>query len=69
LYLAVVGTATNYTVKLRPGASHILFNGEEVFVGEADTSPGFTSFEDLASIQAKPISGTDVQVEMFVALT
>jgi len=69
LYLAVVGTATNYTVKLRPGASHILFNGEEVFVGEADTSPGFTSFEDLASIQAKPISSTDVQVEMFVALT
>ena len=69
LYLAVVGTATNYTVKLRPGASHILFNGEEVFVGEADTSPGFTSFEDLASIQAKPISATDVQVEMFVALT
>jgi hypothetical protein len=69
VHISVVGTATNYTVKLRPLTSHMLFNGETVFVAEADTSPGFTSFENIASIQAKPTGGTDVQVEMFVALT
>ena len=68
VYLAIVGTATNYTVKIRPGGSHMLFNGEEVMVAEADTSPGFTSFEDLANVQAKPASSTAVQMEMFVAL-
>ncbi|QDP50866.1 MAG: hypothetical protein Unbinned7837contig1000_6 [Prokaryotic dsDNA virus sp.] len=69
LNIAIVGTATNYQVKLRPLASHVLFNGEAVFVAEADTSPGFTSFENLASIQARPTGATDIQVEMFVALT
>jgi len=38
-------------------------------VAEADTSPGFTSFEDIASIQARPTGSTDCQVEMFVGLT
>jgi|TARA_Y100001973_G_C5159488_1_gene312726 hypothetical protein len=67
--VAIVGTATNYQVKLRPLSSHILYNGEEVMVAEADTSPGFTSFEDIASIQARPTGSTDCQVEMFVGLT
>lgn len=69
LNIAIVGTATNYQVKLRPLASHVLYNGEAVFVAETDTSPAFTSFENLASIQAKPTGSTDIQVEMFVALT
>tara|TARA_R100001163_G_C5029586_1_gene170192 strand:+ start:58 stop:507 length:450 start_codon:yes stop_codon:yes gene_type:complete len=68
IYLAIVGTATNYTVKIRPLGSHMLFNGEEVFVAEADTSPAFASFEDLASVQVRPASSTDCQVEMFVGL-
>ena len=68
VYLGIVGTATNYQVKLRPGASHIMFNGEEVFVAEADTSPAFASFEDLASFVIKPLGATDCQVELFVGL-
>lgn len=69
LNIAIVGTATNFQVKLRPLSSHILFNGEAVFVAEADTTPNFTSFENLASVQARPTGSTDIQVEMFVALT
>tara|TARA_Y100000401_G_scaffold107935_1_gene102756 strand:- start:320 stop:769 length:450 start_codon:yes stop_codon:yes gene_type:complete len=67
--LAVVSTATSYTVKLRPGGSHILFNGEDVLVGETDTSPGFTGLADLASLQVRPVGSTDCQVELFVGLT
>ena len=69
LNIAIVGTATNFQVKLRPLSSHILFNGEGVFVAEADTGPSFSSFENLASVQARPTGSTDIQVEMFVALT
>jgi hypothetical protein len=69
LYLAVVGTATLYTVKIRPEGSHVLFNGEEVMVAEADTTPGFTSYEDITKLTVKPASSTDVQVEVFVGLT
>ena len=69
VYLAIVGTATNYTIKLRPGASHILYNGEEVMVAEADTSPGFASYEDIAKFTIKPAGSTDCQIEVFVALT
>ena len=69
VYLAVVGTASNYTVKLRPGSSHMLFNGEDVFVAEADTSPGFTSYENLVRIDVRPAGSADCQIEAFVALT
>lgn len=69
IYLGIVGTATNYQIKLRPGASHMLYNGEEVFVAEGDTTPGFASFEDITKFIVKPLGATDVQVEMFVALT
>ena len=69
VHLAIVGTATNYTVKLRPGSSHMIFNGEEVMVAEADTSPGFASFEDVTKFIIKPLSATDCQIELFVALT
>ena len=69
VYLAIVGSASTYTVKLRPLASHMLFNGEGVMVAEADTSPGFTSFENIARLDIKPAGSTDCQIETFVALT
>ncbi|QDP59959.1 MAG: hypothetical protein Tp178DCM178821_26 [Prokaryotic dsDNA virus sp.] len=69
IYLAVVGTATNYTIKLRPESSHIIFNGEELMVAEADTSPAFASYEDITKFIVKPASSTDCQVELFVGLT
>ncbi len=67
--LAVVSTATNYTVKVRPGGSHVLYNGEDVLVAEADTNPNFTGLADLASLQVRPAGGADCQVELFVGLT
>jgi hypothetical protein len=66
--LAIVTTNTNYQVTVRAGASHILFQGENIAIGEEDTTPAFGTLEDVTSVQARPSATTDIQVEMFVAL-
>ena len=68
MLLAIVTTNTNYRVTVRAGASHVLFQGENIAIGETDTSPAFGTLEDVTSVQARPSATTDVQVEMFVAL-
>ena len=66
--LAIVTTASNYTVLLTPGTSHILAQGEAVALAEEDTSPSFGTLENLASIQVKPVGVSyDPQVEIFAA--
>tara|TARA_R100000808_G_scaffold16380_1_gene37031 strand:- start:3365 stop:3820 length:456 start_codon:yes stop_codon:yes gene_type:complete len=66
--VAFVGTATLYQVKIRPGYSHVLSEGEEILLAEGDTSPSFGTMESLASIQVQPVGSTDTQIEVFVAL-
>ena len=66
--VAVVTTASNYTVLLTPGNSHILAQVEAVALAEEDTSPSFGTLENLASIQVKPVGVSfDPQVSVFVA--
>ena len=67
--LAVVGTATNYTVRLNPLTSHILAGGEAVLLAEEDTTPSFGTLENLASLQVTP-EGTvyNPRVELFVGV-
>ncbi len=69
LELAVVGTATNYTVRLNPLTSHILAGGEAVLLAEEDTTPSFGTLENLASLQVTP-EGTSYnpRVELFVGV-
>ena len=67
--IGVAAASSNYSMLIPAGSSHIIARADDVMVAEADTSPGFASFEDLANIQAKPASSTAVQMEMFVALT
>ena len=66
--VAFVGSATLYQVKLRAGYSHVLSEGAEILLAEADTTPSFGTMESLASIQVKPTGSTDVQCEIFVGL-
>tara|TARA_B100000519_G_C14058641_1_gene350955 strand:+ start:212 stop:661 length:450 start_codon:yes stop_codon:yes gene_type:complete len=66
--LALITTNTNYQVTVRAGASHVLFQAEEVAIGETDTSPAFGTLEDITSVQVRPASTTDVQVEVFAGL-
>ena len=66
--LGVVTGASNYQVRLRAGASHVLFNGDDIAIGEEDTTPAFAAITgDLASLQIRPINTNDIQVELFVA--
>ena len=66
--LGVVTGASNYQVRLRAGASHILYNGDDIAIGEEDTTPAFAAITgDLASLQIRPSSSNDIQVELFVA--
>ena len=66
--LAFITTNTNYQVIVRAGASHILFQAENVAEGEEDTSPAFGTLEDITSVQVRPAASTDVQVEIFAGL-
>jgi|TARA_R110002020_G_scaffold97824_2_gene233376 hypothetical protein len=66
--VAFVGSATLYQVKIRAGYSHVLSEGVEILLAEADTSPSFGTMESLASIIVKPVGATDVQCEVFVGL-
>jgi hypothetical protein len=66
--LAIVTSASNYTVLLTSGESHILAQAEAAALAEEDTSPSFGTMENLASIQVKPVgSSYNPQVEIFTA--
>ena len=68
LVLAVITTNTNYQVRLTPGTSHIIPRGEAEIIGEEDTTPAFSTLENITSLQVRP-EGTEhnPQVEIFVA--
>tara|TARA_R110000824_G_scaffold302907_1_gene490693 strand:+ start:593 stop:1042 length:450 start_codon:yes stop_codon:yes gene_type:complete len=68
LELAVVGVATSYIVRLRAGASHILFNGDDIIKGAGNTTIVFGVTDELANLEARPIGTTDVQLGVFVGL-
>tara|TARA_R110001592_G_scaffold156882_1_gene387633 strand:+ start:59 stop:508 length:450 start_codon:yes stop_codon:yes gene_type:complete len=66
--LAVVTTTTNYQVTLTAGQSHILCAGQEVALGEVDTTPSFGTMENITSLQVKPTTAVTARVEVFVGV-
>jgi hypothetical protein len=68
LVLAVVTTNTNYQVRLTPGTSHIIPRGEAEVIGETDTTPAFSTLENITSLQVRPEGATyNPEVAVFVA--
>ena len=65
--LAIVTENTNYQVVMTAGSSHMLCQADTAAIAEADTSPNFPTLEDVTSIQVRPRSTDDVDVEIFVA--
>jgi len=65
--LAVVTENTNYQVVMTAGSSHILCQADTAAIAEADTTPNFPTLEDITSIQVRPRSTDDADVEIFVA--
>ena len=67
MYIAIVTENTNYQVVMTAGSSHMLCQADTAAIAEADTSPNFPTLEDVTSIQVRPRSTDDVDVEIFVA--
>ena len=65
--LAVVTTLSSYTVTLRPGASHVLYSGDVIALGEVG-APSFGTMLNLASLQVKPTTAVTARVELFVGV-
>ena len=66
--LGVVTTNTNYQVRLTPGTSHIVPRAEAEIIGEEDTTPAFSTLENITSLQVRPEGTTyNPQVAVFVA--
>ena len=65
--LAVVTENTNYQVVMTAGTTHLLCQADTAAIAEADTTPNFPTLEDITSIQVRPRSTSDVDVEIFVA--
>jgi hypothetical protein len=63
-----VGVATSYIVRLRAGASHILFNGDDIIKGAGNTTIVFGVTDELANLEVRPIGTADVQLAVFVGL-
>lgn len=66
--VAFVTSALNYTVSIRAGGSHILYQTEEALIGQSSTTPTFPTLQDLVTVEVKPSATTDVQVEVFAGL-
>ena len=65
--LAIVTENTNYQVVMTAGTTHLLCQADTAAIAEADTTPNFPTLEDITSIQVRPRSSDDVDVEIFVA--
>lgn len=67
VYLGVVGASDNYQVTMGAGVSHVLGGADDAILGETDTTPAFSSFEDIASLICKPAGDAAISVEVFIA--
>jgi len=65
--LAIQTTTSSYTVTLRAGASHVLYSGDVIALGEVGAAT-FGTMLNLASIAARPLTDVAVRVELFVGV-
>ena len=64
--VALVGASDNAQFVLEAGKSLMFGTPDDFMLGEADTTPAFSSFEDLSKIQIDSGSN-DVSLELFIA--
>ena len=66
--LAIKTTVSSYTVTIRAGGSHVLFQGAAIALAESG-APTFGTMLDIASLQVKPVGASyNPRVEIFVGL-
>ena len=67
LELGIGGAASSYTVLLKPETSHVLARTDDGMLAVTSTNPTYGSLADIAKIEARPATTTEVDVEIFVA--
>ena len=65
--LGVAGAASNYTILIPAGNSHIIARADDVLLAEADAVPTYGSLADITKLEIRPTASTDTDVEIFVA--
>ena len=65
--IGVAGAASNYSMLIPAGNSHIIARADDVMLAEADAVPTYGSLADIAKLEVRPTASTNVEVEVFVA--
>ena len=64
--VALIGASDNAQFVLEAGKSLMFGTPDDFMLGETDTTPAFSSLEDLAAIKVNP-GGNAVKLELFIA--
>jgi hypothetical protein len=67
VYVQAIGASDNFSLLLEAGKHFILGDPESAMLGEADTTPATSGWENLVTLQIYNASGGDVQVECLIA--
>ena len=65
--IGVAGAASNYSMLIPAGNSHLIARADDVMLAEADAVPQYGALADIAKLEVRPTATTDVDVEIFVA--
>jgi hypothetical protein len=65
--VGIAGAASNYSILIPSGNSHIIARADNVMLAEADAVPTYGSLADITKIEVRPTASNDVNVEVFVA--
>lgn len=65
--LGVAGAASNYSILIPAGNSHIIARADDVMLAEADAVPTYGALADLTKLEIRPTATTDCDIEIFVA--
>ena len=64
--VAMIVASDNFQVVVPAGHSVVFGTPDDFMLGETDTTPAFSGYEDLSKIQVNP-GGNAVTVELFIA--
>jgi|TARA_R100000655_G_scaffold107229_1_gene157392 hypothetical protein len=65
--LGVAGTASNYTILIPAGNSHIIARTNDGMVAEADAVPSYGALADITKLEVRPTTSNNINTEIFVA--
>ena len=65
--IGVAAAASNYSMLIPAGNSHIIARADDVLLAEADAVPSYGALTEISKIEVRPTASNAVEVEIFVA--